>query len=1134
MHRLRYNFLPFLFTCFHQFSMAWNEPVFSTLETIQFGINKTSYLEWDKFGRVWIITDKGLMVYNGYKSEIKNGQPGNAKRPLSNRIRLMLKVSDDEFWLSYSDNTALTYFNPNNENYSHIECDTVNKPGFPDIILTNVIKEDDSTRWLLTWGQGIIKYNIKSKTWRQFRNEDDIYETGEFPVNLIKDMVRIDDEKYLVGFFKESHFATPCYFYPETGKIEKLDLTESLSRHDEAMSKMITQALTMIHFIHVDQLKNIWFGTYIGLVHYDPKNKIIQRLSASTNDLYRQNLENTRSITEDHQGLLWITTANQGVIIADPVTLELHYIKHSMYNPNSVADDRIATVAGDPFGNIWLSTSSGNISIYHVLQQEFKIHSWTKMNLDFTNRSVQEIPVNQILVQKNGKIFISNATGIVEYDTKKGQLTDFFIGSKIIGDVSNNRGIEYFRKTGDFLYFKIPMKNNPNMVIRYEISTGSIEKYQNIQGFFMPFFRHSDNNEPLIISGGVDKSTVYHMNDKTKTIDPIFQPDKPTQINEYFTIKIDSVNWLIPIQKSNVAILTVSEPKLVPYQRDSSDLIYPDSTILCGMKDQDNNIWLGSETGIYKQKSGETKFVKYNKNTGLDSIERVNWIYQDTIGNFWIGVTREIIHWSTNTNQHYRFNHSHGINVGNFLPAAPQSDSLGNLYVATYHGILEFNPYTLELPDHNLIIYLEEVKLLNESIEKTKFESPGFLLNPDENFLTFEFFTNETFTLTPTRFYYRLTGRDTSWTDNGYSNKIRLEDINHGAYTLEVKALNTYGTESEIASYSFTIDKPFYLKWWFILSITILLVVLIWWYIRIREKVLREKSLQLERIVTQRTAEVVNEKKEAEKQKQLAEHQKELVEEKQKEITDSISYAKRIQEAILPSDNYFRKNLPQSFILYIPKDLVAGDFYFMEDTGEHLILAVADCTGHGVPGAMVSVVCHNALTRAVKEFGLTDPAKILDKTRELILETFSKSENQVNDGMDIAICSIEKRINKIHFSGANNGLIIFRNNELNELKPDKQPVGKFINAKPFTSQHYSYQTGDYFYLYSDGYADQFGGDAGKPGGKKLKYSRLKTILQEIHTKKPEEQKKFLDDFMIQWRGEIEQVDDVCIIGFSIA
>lgn len=194
------------------------------------------------------------------------------------------------------------------------------------------------------------------------------------------------------------------------------------------------------------------------------------------------------------------------------VTLELHYIKHSMYNPNSVADDRIATVAGDPFGNIWLSTLSGNISIYHVLQQEFKIHSWTKMNLDFTNRSVQEIPVNQILVQKNGKTYLfQTQQELLNTIPKKGQLTDFFIGSKIIGDVSNNRGIEYFRKTGDFLYFKIPVKNNPNMVIRYEISTGSIEKYQNIQGFFMPFFRHSDNNEPLIISGGVDKSTVYHI-----------------------------------------------------------------------------------------------------------------------------------------------------------------------------------------------------------------------------------------------------------------------------------------------------------------------------------------------------------------------------------------------------------------------------------------------------------------------------------------------------------------------------------------------------------------------------------------------------------------------------------------------
>ncbi|OFY90412.1 MAG: hypothetical protein A3K10_09755 [Bacteroidetes bacterium RIFCSPLOWO2_12_FULL_31_6] len=264
-------------------------------------------------------------------------------------------------------------------------------------------------------------------------------------------------------------------------------------------------------------------------------------------------------------------------------------------------------------------------------------------------------------------------------------------------------------------------------------------------------------------------------------------------------------------------------------------------------------------------------------------------------------------------------------------------------------------------------------------------------------------------------------------------------------------------------------------------------------------------------------------------QKEEIEKQHHILEEKNKEITDSINYAKRIQDAILPPLKLVRSYMPDSFILYEPKDIVAGDFYWMEGVNNLIIFAAADCTGHGVPGAMVSLVCHNAMNRAVREFMLVEPHEILDKTREIVLETFEKSDTEVKDGMDIALCTINTESMKLSFSGANNGLYFIRNGELREIKPDKQPIGRFDEAKPFTKHMIDLEKGDVIYVFSDGYPDQFGG----PKGKKFMYKPFREMLLSIHEKPMDEQHKLLFNSFIQWRGEIEQIDDVCVIGVRV-
>ncbi len=335
----------------------------------------------------------------------------------------------------------------------------------------------------------------------------------------------------------------------------------------------------------------------------------------------------------------------------------------------------------------------------------------------------------------------------------------------------------------------------------------------------------------------------------------------------------------------------------------------------------------------------------------------------------------------------------------------------------------------------------------------------------------------------------------------------------------------------------------------------------------------------------QKANEVITlQKLEVEKQKTLVEQQKLIVEEKNKDILDSITYAKRLQDAILPPLSIIKQYLPESFVLYKPKDIVAGDFYWMErvthpsipslsdregkshenDKGvsvnrDTILIAAADCTGHGVPGALVSVVCSNALNRTVKEFKITEPGKILDKVRELVLETFEKSESNVQDGMDISLCAltlpspgregatdatVEKSSSRatadtslplgrdgvrVQWSGANNSLWYIQNKELKEVAPNKQPIGKYYNATIFNTHSLKLQKGDTLYLFTDGYADQFGGDKGK----KFKYKQLQQMIMENAQLSMEEQKIVLEKKLNEWKGGLEQVDDILVMGIRI-
>jgi len=274
----------------------------------------------------------------------------------------------------------------------------------------------------------------------------------------------------------------------------------------------------------------------------------------------------------------------------------------------------------------------------------------------------------------------------------------------------------------------------------------------------------------------------------------------------------------------------------------------------------------------------------------------------------------------------------------------------------------------------------------------------------------------------------------------------------------------------------------------------------------------------LEEKVEERTAEVIK--------------QKAIIEEKNKDITDSIKYAKKIQQAIAPNIDEFNKNFTDSFILYKPKDIVSGDFYWFEHFNENVtVFAAADCTGHGVPGAFMSLICSEIMYKVINDNKEINPANALKLIDEKLIQLIKKSsESSSNDGMDIALCSYSKQTNMLSYAGAHRSLLVIRNNEINEYKPSKFSIGGHSTEGKFFELHQiKVFPGDLIYLLTDGYADQFGGEKGK----KFKFKNLKELILKVSSQSMSEQKDNIDKAFETWKGNLEQVDDVCIIGVKI-
>lgn len=468
---------------------------------------------------------------------------------------------------------------------------------------------------------------------------------------------------------------------------------------------------------------------------------------------------------------------------------------------------------------------------------------------------------------------------------------------------------------------------------------------------------------------------------------------------------------------------------------------------------------------------------------------KINFLYPEEDGICWIGTTDGLIRYDENTGKNYNINYCSLIRKVNFL----NNDS--TIFMGTNYK---------KDGDH--------FKILREQYPDDK-----ITLSYTNNSLRFEF--SAPFYEHPAKilYAYKLTNENTGWSQWIKENFHEYTNLHEGKYTFSVKARNVYGKESPETTYSFTILPPWYRSGASYVAYILSAFILFWLFARLYSYRLKKENIRLEGIVSERTAEVV-------RQNTLLEYQK-------KEIEDSIRYASRIQSAVIPSDKTCHEIFPESFVVFRPLNIVSGDFYWVSKVGDKTIYTAADCTGHGVPGGFMSMLGIAFLNEIVNKDNITSPDQILNHLREKVIHALQQHgiSGEARDGMDIAIVTIDSREARLEYAGAYNPLIMIRNGEITETSGEKMPIGIYEKMHPFTKHEIIINKGDMFYMFSDGYEDQFGG----ADGKKFKAKRLKNLLLEIHGKSMLTQKEILEETFDEWKGDLPQVDDVVVVGLSI-
>jgi len=880
----------------------------------------------------------------------------------------------------------------------------------------------------------------------------------------------------------------------------------------------------VIHHI-TEQVKtgNLLLATKRGIFMYDPENEQVTQLSST--DSY--------SLFIDANDSIWISTRNGLSIAYLPDLLQkkqetpFHNLNERLHFPVNI----ISSISTNKFGSVWLVTDSRIMQVISS-DQEPIIY---EQEIGIKNNKILSF-----LIDQEDNIWIGFSGGLQRLTNWKG-LRNFYPGTidsyiySVFQDnnqrmwITSDNGVFYFKndqltnftpQTGSgnskFTGTQLPnsnilLANNEGL---YEVSSRNLAIVRHA-----PFNQVTHNFENIFVTSGGEIFLLTGINGVIYYFSDFYA--SPLQLKNRFTANI------FQLIEVDGRIIGGNSTGFVTFNGSDFELLQETECNIWSLHQQGEHIWVGTDCGIglvQNRRFDQMELSAFGHETVIKSIlpaKNRNYL--------WVGTNKGFSYFNTNSQEFdFTINTKDGLSGDEITPGGMFLDQNGLLWVGTYHGISNFNIRAKSSLNYAPVCYIEKMYLNGEAVQVENRQ----VFSHKENSFIFEIsaisFSDET--SVEYEYYLRGSGHNYSSYHRGNDYRADYSNLPPGKYEFIYKAKGKNNIWGYAEKLEFTIRKALYDTWSFRIILPLLFIAFTYLVYRIRVRAIKAQKERLEQQVRERTYELEVANTEIEAQRDFARSQRDQIAQQQKSIMDSINYAHTIQNSLLPSTQILKAKLPEHFVLLKPRDVVSGDYYWFSEQESHYYMAAADCTGHGVPGAFMSMLGMALMNEIVNQHPSIEPDEMLNELRLQIMETLHQKGNPdaARDGMDMVVCKVKRKEGLLQFAGANNPLYLIRNGELIEYKTDKMPVAVHDIMQPFRGQEISLQPGDLIYIFSDGFADQFGG----PKRKKFKYRPFKELLLSNSVKDMAEQGLLLDQAFERWMGDMEQIDDVIVIGLK--
>jgi ligand-binding sensor domain-containing protein/serine phosphatase RsbU (regulator of sigma subunit) len=1084
-------------------------------------------IEIDKYGTIWIGTyDAGLIAYDGrsfYQYNTDQGLP-------SNQILSLLIDKNNQIWIGTLNNGLICF---NGSDFQHYTSHT----GLPGNKVRTIKQDTNGRIWLGTDNGLAVIHDSTLLVYGKDQGLD---------VRQIYDIAIGPNNELWLGTFNMG-----------------LIMYDGISFFQYSM--MHGLETSAIWAVNTDSIGNVWMGTFgEGIIKYDGTkfSQFTTSQGITTTEFY--------SVKRDRKNNLWFGTDGGGVIKYDGKEFTQINSSHGLTN------DIINDIFEDPAGNYWFASHGGGLMAYDGGNTQYL--------------SEEQGLVNNIALcfnedQKNNMWIGSWGKGIMKYDgnsieswNQSNGLNDNTIWD-IEFDINNN--LWFGSENG-------VSRIQDNILVTYNTHNGLTHSEvtaltQDDKGMWVGTYQGLNfvRNDSIIRYG---EKQGLHVNEIKKVFKDrygsiwIGSSDNGLAVfvhNKFFHINIEhglSSNIIYDIfedSSGNIWIATNDKLNIIPseigknifkilarpaYKELSIDLYHQlknnikkigkneglkSNLIRSIISINDKDLWIGTGNGISKI----SEYPEFTNNIPLLNI--FGTYYQ--IENF--GYIHGFIGGDVFSNNSVGSDHHKNIwwGTGKLVTIMNQRNNIDSLKPEVqitgislfYENMnwLEKNSNTPADQLYRKIDFGKKPIIRYDGISPWNYLPKGLELSHEVNHITFNFTGVDWANPMELKYKFMLEGYDESYNPATKLHKSTYSNLEPGKYIFRVIATNKTSVQSNLASFEFTILPPWWKTIWFrVIAIAVILVII---YIVYQWRIASYKHRQkeLENLVTERTSEVTEKNEELMQQTEeiLAqrneiESQKDQLEKVHQDLMESIEYSHFIQTSMMPNSQII-PGLTEQFILFKPKERISGDFYWWTANSDKIIATVADCTGHGVPGALMSMLGISFLREIIIKENVEEPSLILNKLRQEIIAVLDqKMEKGVQkDGMDMALIFIDLKRQILKFAGARNTLVLVRNGQVFEYTSDRAPISIYLKMKDFSQQEIQLQSGDQLYLFSDGYPDQFNGE----NGKKYKRSRFKELLLSISHKPMSEQKLDLMNHFEKWKGNEEQIDDVTIVGFKI-